>query len=673
MPRLATVACIFYIAENNCRMYIKKLVCILLLFSGMSAASRLVAQEHKKERNYLYNEFRRGGGDVAFNGIAAWREGRLKSVADKMAALPAASKVLLLKEADKALAFNWPALPATLYLEYRDNGNRINFENAQFERRKVLTALVAGELAGGNGKYIPQIINGLWAILEESTWVLPAHVGAQKAGTDLADPTEPVVDLFAGETSATLSWAQFLLHDQLDKFSPIVNKRINYELQHRIVEPFLQRNDFWWMGFRGNTVNNWNIWINTNVLQTALLSINETDIRNKVIEKTIHSADNFLNGYPDDGGCDEGPTYWGHAGGKLIEFITWLSDASAHQLSWSNNELVHQIGAYIYKMHVDSSRFVNFADASASTIPPPHTVYLYGTTFHDPLLTNFAAYLSWLDNRDSLRIKAPSLAFFIYNLECRDALLATPATAPYTAVNWLPDLQVLSLRSQAGTSKGLFFAALGGHNAESHNHNDVGNFVLYMDGKPALIDVGVGTYTKQTFSADRYKLWFMQSQWHNCPTINGVQQKDGRRFQANDVQYGNYKLSMDIAAAYPEAAMVQSWKRTFTFSPAKTSLVLQEAYQLKEWKEAFLLHFMTALTADTHTPGKVMLKGETATLSMTYDPALFEVVTERQEVTDGRLSPVWGDHVTRISLKARIQALKGQHTVKFVMSRQGYR
>lgn len=650
-------------------MYIKNIVCAVLLFSGIGFANDSMAQEHKKERNYLYNEYQHGGGEAAFKDLAQWRQSRLKSIADKMAALPAATKATLLKEADKAMAFDWPSIPATLYLEYRDNGNRINFENAQSERRKALVALVAGELAGGNGKYIPQIVNGLWVILEESTWVLPAHVGVQKAGSGLADPTEPIVDLVAGETSATLSWVQFLLHDQLDKISPMVNKRIAYELQHRVIEPFLQRNDFWWMGWAGRSVNNWNIWINTNVLQTALLSINETDIRNKVIEKAIRSADNFVNGYPEDGGCDEGPTYWGHAGGKLIEFITLLNDASAHKLNWSNNELIHQIGAYIYKMHVDSSRFVNFADASAITIPPPHTVYLYGTAFHDPLLLNFAAYLSRLDNPDSLKIKAPSLAFFIYNLECRNALLAIKPAAPYTAVNWLPDLQVVSMRSQAGTAKGLFFAALGGHNAESHNHNDVGNFVLYMDGKPALIDVGVGTYTKQTFSADRYKLWFMQSQWHNCPTINGVQQQDGRRFQANDVHFADNRLSMDIAAAYPETAMVQSWKRTFTFAPAKTSLQLDEAWQLKEWKEPFLLHFMTYLPADTNTPGKVILKGSAANLTMSYDPALFEVVTERQAVTDARLTPVWGDHVTRISLKARKQALNGQHTVKFVMSR----
>jgi len=92
--------------------------------------------------------------------------------------------------------------------------------------------------------------------------------------------------------------------------------------------------------------------------------------------------------------------------------------------------------------------------------------------------------------------------------------------------------QVLSLRSIQGSSKGLFLGAKGGNNDENHNHNDVGNFVLYLDGEPAIIDVGVATYTNRTFGKDRYKLWYMQSQWHNLPSINGVMQHEGGQYKA---------------------------------------------------------------------------------------------------------------------------------------------
>lgn len=69
---------------------------------------------------------------------------------------------------------------------------------------------------------------------------------------------------------------------------------------------------------------------------------------------------------------------------------------------------------------------------------------------------------------------------------------------------------------------GLFFAAKGGYNNESHNHNDAGTFSLYLHTTPVFIDAGVGTYTRQTFSSERYTIWTMQSNYHNLPMINGV-------------------------------------------------------------------------------------------------------------------------------------------------------
>ncbi|MBC9930644.1 heparinase II/III domain-containing protein [Chitinophaga qingshengii] len=635
----------------------------------------LYATAQQGPRNYLYTAWSEADGETAFRNMS-WREKQRSHILEVIQQLPAITRQSMLREADQAMAFTWPALPASLYLQFRDNGNRVNFENAQFERRKVLSTLVAGELADGSGKYIPQIANGLWAILEESTWVLPAHIGVQKAGSGLADPAEQIVDLFAGETAATISWAQFLVGRQLDRYSPMINKRINYELNRRIIAPFLDRTDFWWMGFNGRPMNNWNIWINTNVLQTALLAVNDTDIRSRVIEKAVRSADFFLNGYPEDGGCDEGPSYWGHAGGKLIEFVNWLRWASGGRADLTKNELIHRIGTYIYKMHIDSTRFVNFADASASVIPPPHTVLLYGELFKDPQMKAFAAYLYRLGNKDTTHINTSSLPLFIYDLESRKTLLSTAPAAPFTATNWLPDLQVLTLRSVNGSSRGLFFAAKGGHNAESHNHNDIGNFVLYVDGKPAIIDVGVGTYTKQTFSKDRYQLWYMQSQWHNCPTVNGVQQQDGRKFQAKDVVFsekGNTQmLSMDIAAAYPEAAMVKTLKRTFTFMPADSRLKLTEAYELQYWKAPYQLHFMTCLPAHVDTPGKIVLDNDPANLQITYDASRFEATIEKQAIDDARLSPVWGDGVYRITLKARGKALQGKNNIDFEIKRRRY-
>ena len=74
---------------------------------------------------------------------------------------------------------------------------------------------------------------------------------------------------------------------------------------------------------------------------------------------------------------------------------------------------------------------------------------------------------------------------------------------------------------------GFFVATKGGYNNESHNHNDVGSFSLYLNTMPVFIDAGVGTYTRRTFSSERYSIWTMQSNYHNLPLINGVAQRFG--------------------------------------------------------------------------------------------------------------------------------------------------
>ena len=136
------------------------------------------------------------------------------------------------------------------------------------------------------------------------------------------------------------------------------------------------------------------------------------------------------------------------------------------------------------------------------------------------------------------------------------------------AIRWsrgaAPGIQVAAGRRRAGPPVSI--CALGGHNAESHNHNDVGNFVVYLDGNPVLIDVGVESYTAKTFSSKRYEIWTMQSAFHNLPTINGVMQAAGRQYEARDVSFhaddAAAEFSADLAAAYPKEAAVEKWRRT---------------------------------------------------------------------------------------------------------------
>ena len=142
------------------------------------------------------------------------------------------------------------------------------------------------------------------------------------------------------------------------------------------------------------------------------------------------------------------------------------------------------------------------------------------------------------------------------------------AAPPLPRDVWLPheDMQLMAARDREGSPDGLYVAAWGSHNAQSHNHNDVGNAIVYVDGAPVLVDVGRPTYTAQTFSSKRYEIWAMQSAFHNLPTVNGQMQKDGLAFRATDVVYKataeSAALMMNIAPAYPASAGINEWVRT---------------------------------------------------------------------------------------------------------------
>ncbi len=575
-----------------------------------------------------------------------------------------------IRKAEEVLGKDWEILPASVFLDFARNGNRSRYENIMFDRRQRLTILVMAEIFENKSRFVDDIANGIWAICEESFWGLPAHLGAQQRGVGLPDVTEPTIDLFAAETGELLAWTCYLVGEKLDMVSPLIRERIYLEEDRRIISSFLERKDYWWMGFNADrSVNNWNPWINSNVLNIVLLLEKNEARRTQAVYKTMQSVDVFINSYPDDGGCDEGPGYWSRAGGSLFDYLELLYLATDGKVSIFKEPLVQKMGQFIYKAWIHEDYYIDFADASAINQPEAGLVYRFGKRIDDLVMTGFGAFLA-LRQKNGRSYADPddgSLIRVIPDLLATNEMLAEKPVEPYLSDFWLPGLQVTAARSHPDSEKDLYFAAKGGHNAESHNHNDVGNFIVYADGRPLLIDIGVETYTAKTFSSNRYDIWTMQSQYHNLPTINGVQQKDGREYHAENASFTSnvkqVKFSLDLARAYPADAMVHSWNRSIVLDRGR-KLTLSEKYKLQSWKEPLKLNIMTAFKADVSLPGRIILadkKDPSLVYEMTYDPKKFSVMAETKEVTDGRLTPVWGNSLIRLILTARDKSTTGEY------------
>ncbi len=630
----------------------------------------LTAQEDLTERNLLSSQWNAPALAEVLLPASAWHH--FPPTTDRAAweGLPEEVKSTIIEQGEAALDYEWPRLPASLYLEFTRNGNRSNYQGVYFERRARLAELVVAEALTQEGRYLDQAINGVWAIAEESTWCIPAHLGLQANGhSGLPDQQGEVVDLFAAETGTTLAWTYYFLHEQFEEVTPAINSRIKAEIQERILHPLLARIDFWWMGLGARrNVNNWNPWVISNWLTTALLIETDPALRARHVGKAMVCLDKFINQQPEDGGCDEGPGYWGRAGASLFDCLDLMYSASEGAIDIFDQPLIRKTGTYITKAYIKQPYYINFADASAKTTPDPVIVYRYGKAVEDEGMIGFGGFLQEQNgiNLDGAYSFGRMLNRIFYYQEVLDA----PVAEPMPQDVWLPDLEVYAARDQAGTADGFYLAGKGGHNAESHNHNDVGNFILFYDGLPAIIDVGVEEYSRKTFSGERYTIWTMQSQYHTLPTINGVMQVPGREYEAQDVQYSadeeQMTFSLDIAGAYPDSAGVERWVRTVSLQRGE-AVEVTEDYSLEEASGPTSLFFMTPCIPDAGQEGRVRLseRGGAFQLDLFYDADVLEVHTEAIAVEDRRLQPVWGDEVHRIELRLMDPEREGEIAYSF--------
>jgi hypothetical protein len=237
----------------------------------------------------------------------SWKPWPVAADRERWQSLPPQLTSRLIVDGEQALQTSWPALPATVFLEYVRTGNRSNYERLLRGRRSRLEALLWAECAEGRGRFLDEIANGVWLQCEETFWGYPAHLSLQKGGPGLPNAAEPVIDLFAAEAGALLAWLDYVLGERLDKVHPRVRERLRLEIDRRILTPYETRTDFWWMGFEANRpMNNWNPWINSNCLACALLTERVEARRAALAHKVVRSLDRFLDSYHDDGGCDEG-------------------------------------------------------------------------------------------------------------------------------------------------------------------------------------------------------------------------------------------------------------------------------------------------------------------------------------------------------------------------------
>lgn len=278
-----------------------------------------------------------------------------------------------------------------------------------------------------------------------------------------------------------------------------------------------------------------------------------------VMERASAMLDRYLLCIPEDGGCDEGAGYWNMAGGALLDCMEAFRRLTGGAAQVYDNPKIRNIGLFPLRSHLAGAWFMNFADCDAKPLLDGERLYTYGQRIGSKALSQLGAFIG----ASIVPQDTPQMNRVL------DGLFTDmpPAESPAAEDVSLDKLQVWVRRRG-----GLTVALKGGHNAESHNHNDVGSFLIYCGGEPVIVDAGNLVYTAKTFSAERYTLWNTRSRNHNVPLIGAYEQSAGREHAAGQVQASANRISMDISAAYPAEAGVGKLLRQFDFDASGVSI-----------------------------------------------------------------------------------------------------
>ena len=573
-------------------------------------------------------------------------------------------KEAMIRAGEPYLGYEWPVATAMAYTKFITEGTRVPYEMTNYRsRRNALCLLMDAEYAEGKGRFLNDIINGMWAIMDEATWVVPAHNG----GWELPNFDKPVIiDLFSAGTAGMLANAYYLFKKQIDAVSPLILRRLEIVMEERIFAPFMQ-NIYWWSGMAGRKTNNWNPWILSNILTCFGLMCKNQLRRAEAIARCALMLDKFLEVYTIDGGCDEGPSYWGAAGACLFDCLSEMSKLTAGATDIYFDELLIQnIGRYIYRAHIAGSYFTNYADAPKEFRASGDLIYRYGKAIKDQSMMDLGVALFNLykkmdaENPGNPDVVRADVHHHYRHMESVIGLSEMEAAQdhgfPLLEHVFIDGIQLVAERQKGGSTDGLYLSAKGGHNDESHNHNDVGTFILYSDGVPSIVDIGSGLYNAKTFSAQRYEIPQMQSSYHNLPEINGVMQHAGEQYTARDVSYVNENdvtvFSEDIAAAYPEEAGVTTWRRTFTFDRIAQAVTIHDEATFAADDNRVETMFIVPNKPEIADQTAVLTQPGARAVELTCEGA--ELTAEEVDLTyDPRLTELWNGHVWRIHAAAK--------------------
>jgi hypothetical protein len=353
-----------------------------------------------------------------------------------------------------------------------------------------------------------------------------------------------------------------------------------------------------------------------------------------MVERSCRSMECFLEGYAGDGGCAEGVGYWQYGFGYYVYFAEMLHGFTNGKIDLLRGEKIQRIAGFPAGMSMSGGNYVNYSDG------------VMRTELATGLLSRLAA-RTGAAVPELMRVP-PFYFDHCYrwphttgNLLWTDPAILNKPTPPGTVVygdlGWIVDR-----RSMGGTP--VAFSARGGHNAEPHNQNDLGHFILHVGGDSLLADLGAGEYTREYFGPQRYSIIHNGSEGHSVPLIDGQPQQPGREFESKilrcETRGDGVDFDVDLTKAYAVPGLKNLTRRfAWTFSETTGRLTLTDDFDFTAAPGA-LQEIFISLTQPVLEAGKVTWRGGRGAAVLTFDAAMFTAANEAIQTADHSRRPV---------------------------------
>ena len=443
-----------------------------------------------------------------------------------------------------------PALRWSDYKAYERTGSRQHDK----PRGEVCARLdrAACAVIMGDDSQLDELHDLIWAVCERSCWWIAAH-----------EFTAPI-DLGVAMVGQTFAFIEATLGGRLD---PEVRTRMADEVRRRVITPFLEPPiDYWWQYI----TNNWNAVCHAGVGISALVFEKDPARLDTVFEKIARNIPRFMDGFADDGGCSEGPGYWRYGVTNFAILAHAVHCFTRGETNLAVDPKWARVAAYPANVTVAPGRDLTFSDTHDTVGYVPLCT---ANILRD--LTGYADLFPLCENRDGKPV--------VRNLY--DLLMAPRQPPDFGSTPWktdafLPSLAIAKLHGAGG----LVLGVKAGNNAEHHNHNDVGAFLLFQDGAQWFADLGAPVYSAKTFSPQRYESLFTCSRGHCVPVVDGQYQKEGGEFcgtlslDENGVKNGVKTAVVEFAKAYGVPAL-KSLTRSLTLSTIEPVLKLEDRFE----------------------------------------------------------------------------------------------